>query len=184
MTATTGPLLFDEPGGSRRSRTRISFEVPGEPQPQGSAKAFRHRHTGRVMVTSDNGRLRPWRDAICWHARQALLGAGPLVGPARVEIEFRFARPGGHFGKRGLRPTAPSQHVVRPDLDKLVRAALDALSEAGVWRDDAQVVETVARKLYHERSGATIEIGMAEAAASAVTAATTGQSRPGRTEAA
>ena len=99
----------------------IAFEVPGEPQPQGSSKAFKHRHTGRVMVTSDNARLRPWRDAVCWHARQALLG-GPLAGPVQVELEFRFARPAGHFGKRGLRPAAPREHMVRPDLDKLVRA--------------------------------------------------------------
>jgi Holliday junction resolvase RusA-like endonuclease len=115
------------------------------------------------MVTSDNARLRPWRDAVSWHARQALLGGGPLTGPAKVRVEFRFSRPGGHFGKRGLRPAAPREHVVRPDLDKLVRAILDALSEAGIWRDDAQVVETRARKLYHARPGALIEITPVEA---------------------
>ena len=164
MIETTVPLPCDQAAGDPPSPSRLAFEVPGEPQPQGSAKAFKHRHTGRVMVTSDNARLRPWRDAICWHARQALLRRGPLVGPVKVRVEFRFARPGGHFGKRGLRPTAPREHVVRPDLDKLVRAVLDALSEAGVWRDDAQVVETRARKRYHERPGALIEITPAEEA--------------------
>ena len=158
MIATSAPSLSDEPSGDRPSPNRVSFEVPGEPQPQGSAKAFKHRYSGRVMVTSDNARLRPWRDAITWHARQALLGGGPLIGPVTVRVEFRFARPGGHFGKRGLRPAAPREHVVRPDLDKLVRAVLDALSEAAVWRDDAQVVETRARKRYHEMPGAAIEI--------------------------
>jgi crossover junction endodeoxyribonuclease RusA len=48
--------------------------------------------------------------------------------------------------------------VVRPDLDKLVRAVLDALSEAGVWRDDAQVVSVVARKAYGSAPGLTVEI--------------------------
>ena len=158
MIAATASLPFDKPASAPPSPSRLAFEVPGEPQPQGSAKAFKHRHTGRVMVTSDNARLRPWRDAVCWHARQALLGGAPLVGPVMVRIEFRFARPRGHFGKRGLRPAAPREHVVRPDIDKLVRAFLDALSEAGVWRDDSQVVETSARKLYHERPGAVVEI--------------------------
>jgi Holliday junction resolvase RusA-like endonuclease len=158
VTATTAPLPLDESAGDAPPPTRLTFEVPGEPQPQGSAKAFRHRHTGRVMVTSDNARLRPWRDEVSWHARQALLGGGPLSGPVKVTVEFRFSRPGGHFGKRGLRPAAPREHVVRPDLDKLVRAVLDSLSDAGIWRDDAQVVETRARKRYHERAGAAIEI--------------------------
>jgi Holliday junction resolvase RusA-like endonuclease len=136
----------------------ISFEVPGVPQPQRSTKAFKHRTSGRVVVTSDNARLRPWRDAVCWHARQALAGRGPLAGPISVALEFRFARPAGHFGKRGLRPTAPREHVVRPDLDKLTRAALDALGEAGVWRDDAQVTWVRARKAYGEAPGVRIAV--------------------------
>src|SRR5215831_4942691 len=137
-------------GGSQTAvaSARVSFEVPGEPQPQGSSKAFKHRHTGRVMVTSDNARLRPWRDAVCWHARQALAAGAPLAGPVAVELDFRFARPAGHFGKRGIRPAAPREHVVRPDLDKLIRSVLDALSEAGIWRDDAQVITLAARKGY------------------------------------
>ena len=158
MIATAASPPLDQPAGDPASPRRLALEVPGEPQPQGSAKAFKHRHTGRVMVTSDNARLRPWRDAVCWHARQALLGAGPLAGPVKVTVEFRFLRPGGHFGKRGLRPAAPREHVVRPDLDKLLRALLDSLSEAGVWRDDAQVVEARARKRYDQQPGAAIEI--------------------------
>jgi Holliday junction resolvase RusA-like endonuclease len=112
VTATTAPLPFDQVASDSPSPARLAFEVPGEPQPQGSTKAFKHRHSGRVMVTSDNARLRPWRDAVSWHARQAQHGGGPLIGPVKVRVEFRFARPGGHFGKRGLRPAAPREHVV------------------------------------------------------------------------
>jgi Holliday junction resolvase RusA-like endonuclease len=178
------PRPFGELDGKPLSPMPISFEVPGEPQPQGSTKAFKHRRTGRVMVTSDNARLRPWRDAVAWHARQALLGGGPLIGPVKVRVEFRFSRPGGHFGKRGLRPAAPREHVVRPDLDKLVRAVLDALSDAGVWRDDAQVVETRARKQYHEQPGAVVEIRTVGDGIRAVGVAIAGQSKLGPTEAA
>ncbi|HXM54682.1 MAG TPA: RusA family crossover junction endodeoxyribonuclease [Candidatus Dormibacteraeota bacterium] len=155
MTAATATLPLDGPHLASQS---LSFEVPGEPQPQGSSRAFKHRHTGRVMVTSDNARLRPWRDAVCWHARQAMAGGRSLAGPVGVTIEFSFARPAGHFGKRGLRPSAPPEHVVRPDLDKLVRAVLDALSEAGVWRDDAQVTELVVRKKYDDLPFAMVEV--------------------------
>jgi Holliday junction resolvase RusA-like endonuclease len=154
VTADALPLV-DPPAASGAD---VAFEVPGEPQPQGSTKAFKHRHTGLVMVTSDNARLRPWRDTVCWHARQALAGRQPLPGPVRVRFEFRFARPRGHFGKRGLRPAAPKEHVVRPDIDKLARAALDALGEAGVWRDDAQVVDLQVGKRYAEHAGMRAEV--------------------------
>jgi Holliday junction resolvase RusA-like endonuclease len=158
VTATAALLSFDEAAVPFTSAW-ISFDVPGEPQPQGSTRAFRHHRTGRVMVTSDNARLRPWRDAMTWHAQQALAGRAALTGPVAVRLDFRFVRPRGHFGKRGLRPTAPRQHLVRPDLDKLVRGALDALGQAGVWLDDAQVVEVRARKAYDERPGARVEVG-------------------------
>jgi len=173
VTATAAPLVGGEPEPGP-SPDRVAFDVPSEPQPQGSSRAFRHRHTGRVMVTSDNARLRPWRDAVCWHARQAMhtpwligtVARPPFEGPVAVVLEFRFARPAGHFGKRGLPPSAPSGHVVRPDLDKLVRAVLDALSEAGVWRDDAQVVSIAARKAYGSAPGLTAEIVRSESLAS------------------
>ena len=35
-----------------------------------------------------------------------------------------------------------------PDLSKLIRSTEDALTDAGVWTDDARVVEVVARKVY------------------------------------
>jgi Holliday junction resolvase RusA-like endonuclease len=157
VAALNAPLPLEH-AGSRPTAVAISFDVPGVPQPQGSTKAFKHRSSGRVVVTSDNVRLRPWRDAVCWHARQALAGHGPLDGPISVSLEFCFSRPAGHFGKRGLRPTAPREHVVRPDVDKLTRAALDALGEAGVWRDDAQVVWVRARKAYGEAPGVRIAV--------------------------
>ncbi len=107
----------------------IEFEVPGEPQPQGSHQAY--TRNGRAWVTSDNPRLRPWRNAVCWHAREALGERPPLTGPVRVELWFSFARPRGHFGRRGLLPSAPAGHAVRPDCDKLARGAIDALTEGG-----------------------------------------------------
>jgi Holliday junction resolvase RusA-like endonuclease len=129
---------------------QITLEVPGEPIPQGSGRPIRAGN-GRLHVIADNSRLQPWRDAVTWHARQALAGRRPLEhGAVAVELAFTFARPRRHFGRRGLRLSAPTSHTVRPDLDKLVRAVLDALVGAGVIRDDAQVAELHATKRYGE----------------------------------
>jgi Holliday junction resolvase RusA-like endonuclease len=131
---------------------QISFEVPGEPISQGSGRPIRAGN-GRLHVIADNPRLQPWRDAVTWHARQALDGRPPLEGAVAVELAFTFPRPRGHYGRRGLRPSAPASHAVRPDLDKLCRAVLDALVGAGMVRDDAQVAELHATKRYGERPG-------------------------------
>lgn len=143
------------------SPRRLQFEVPGIPQPQGSTKSFQAR--GRVVTTSDNPKLRPWRDAVCWHARAALGRQAPFACPLVVSAVFYLPRPAGHFGSGRnagqLRPAAPAYPAVKPDLDKLVRGVLDALSEAGVWRDDAQVVALgEVAKVYGDKPGASIAV--------------------------
>jgi len=47
---------------------------------------------------------------------------------------------------------------VRPDLDKLERAIGDALTDAGVWVDDGQVVNSHTQKWYAETPGVHITV--------------------------
>jgi Holliday junction resolvase RusA-like endonuclease len=132
----------------------LTIVVPGVPVPQGSLRAF--TRNGHAWATSDNPRTRPWKAAVTSEAAQIVEAAG-LANPAyehrpvAVAITFRFPRPRGHFGKRGLLPSAPAQMTTMPDIDKLVRAVLDALTGI-VWRDDAQVVVLDIRKVY-QREG-------------------------------
>ncbi len=59
--------------------------------------------------------------------------------------------------KRGT----PSFVTVKPDLDKLVRAIMDSLSSV-VWRDDAQVAQVRATKLYDDIGRLGVEITVVE----------------------
>jgi len=65
---------------------------------------------------------------------------------------FFLARPKSHYrtGRNAdrLRENAPRRPAKMPDLSKLVRATEDALTDAGLWRDDAQVVEISAMKYW------------------------------------
>jgi crossover junction endodeoxyribonuclease RusA len=58
---------------------------------------------------------------------------------------FSFARPKSHYrtGRNAhlLRDGIPGQPMSAPDLSKLARATEDALTDAGVWTDDARVSE-------------------------------------------
>lgn len=123
-------------------------EVVGLPVAQGSMQAFPLKNGRYAMVASNAKRLKPWRLEMKQAIAEALNGSGPMASGAALVVEFRFPRPSGHFGKRGLRPSAPARMFRRPDLDKLLRAVLDASTEAGVFRDDAQVDEIRARKRY------------------------------------
>ena len=126
----------------------MQFETIGLPVAQGSMRAFAMKN-GRYALTATNAkRLKPWRLEMKTAAAAARNGNAPYVSQVRLELDFHFPRPMGHFGKRGLRPSAPLQMFRRPDLDKLIRAVLDALTDAGVLRDDAQVDDIRARKRY------------------------------------
>lgn len=115
------------------------FVIIGEPEPQGSAKAYVRGN--RAIVTSDNPKLKPWRASIAWHAAEARLRVGAFDCAVRVRLVFAFNRP-------KTAPKRVTMKTTRPDVDKLARAMLDGLTEGGLIRDDAQVVELMASKCF------------------------------------
>jgi Holliday junction resolvase RusA-like endonuclease len=134
----------------------ITFTVHGLPAPQGSKRAIVNPHTKKVALLESSARVAPWRSDIRDAAIDALTEAydglpSPLPGPVAVELAFRFPRPQAHYGtgrnRRVLSPRAPIWPAGKPDLDKLARAVLDALTGL-VWVDDAQVVDLGLRKRY------------------------------------
>lgn len=137
----------------------ITFTVSGDPQTKGSAKAFRHKSTGKIIVRNDNARCAGWSSAVGWKARLAM-NAGDarhvtptiLAVPVRVSLAFRLARP------KSTKLAAP-----RLDLDKLIRAVLDAMTGI-VYVDDRQVVEVSARKEWG-KPGVDVTVETAEGAA-------------------
>jgi Holliday junction resolvase RusA-like endonuclease len=121
----------------------IEFFTPGHPRPKGSTRVVGHTR-GRAIVRASNAALlEPWCAMVGFAARAACRKAGltaPLADAAfRVGVTYRFPRPKSHTCKRGLRTGAPREHVQKPDVDKLDRAILDALTGI-VWADDCQVI--------------------------------------------
>lgn len=68
----------------------------------------------------------------------------------------------GGTGKLGpqLRTEAPVWHTGKPDTDNLLKAVMDALTQLGVWKDDAQVCEVHSLKQYAAEPGAKITISV------------------------
>lgn len=130
----------------------VSFTVHGTAATAGSKRGFYNRKDGRVIVTDDNTRSRPWKAQVADAAARALSNPdGPLRGPLLLELTFWVRRPKGHFGTGRnadkIKPGAPSHPIVKPDLLKLARAVEDALTGI-VYGDDAQIVTEVLQKAY------------------------------------
>lgn len=106
--------------------TGWSFYAVGTPAPQGSK-----RHVGHGVMIESSAKVKPWREAV----KSAAYGAGHcLDGPIAVRMVFTMARP-----KSARRvDTVPCR---TPDLSKLARSTEDAITEAGLWADDARVAE-------------------------------------------
>ena len=121
------------------SRDRLSFSVLGRPQPKGSTRAFVPKGWARPIVTSDNKGVKAWEQAVRYEAQRAAQGTF-FSGPVALILSFDLPRPASL-------PKRVTEHITRPDLDKLTRAVGDALTGV-LWRDDSQVVCLDAEKHY------------------------------------
>lgn len=129
---------------------QVTLTVHGIPQPQGSLKAFVPRRwavnayaagvSPRAVLTSDNPKLRAWRLAITAAALMQRGRSGGCAGPVSVTCAFLLPRPASY-------PKRVIHAVKKPDLDKLARAVLDALTGV-LFGDDSTVTELHATKGY------------------------------------
>jgi Holliday junction resolvase RusA-like endonuclease len=139
--------------------TYLSFFVAGNPAPQGSK-----RHVGNGVMVESSKAVKPWRQDVAAAARQAIASVGhePYSGPVCVSVDFYFTRPKAHFGTGRnadrLKDTAPEWVVRNPDVDKLLRSTFDALTVAGIWRDDNLAAQVFAGKRYGDQAGALIHL--------------------------
>lgn len=134
----------------------LSFTVYGLAQPAGSKVAMKTK-TGRLLVRDAAKGSRPWKTQVAQAAGEAMNGSGLLDGALELSVIFTVPRPKGHYGVRGLRPSAPEHPTVRPDVTKLLRAIEDACTGI-VWRDDAQIVAQHAYKEYGEPARADVRV--------------------------
>jgi crossover junction endodeoxyribonuclease RusA len=126
----------------------VRFTVRGLPAPQGSK-----RHVGGGRMVESSKAVGPWREAVRAETQREMTWLGrALLGGIVVTLSFYLPRPKGHYGTGRnagqLKASAPTCPAVAPDLDKLIRAVLDGLTEGGAWRDDGQVVSIAAGKFY------------------------------------
>lgn len=132
----------------------VEFIVLGEPIPQGSMKGFPIRRGNGsigVSLTSANSKMKPWRQEVALTAIQNW-NAPPSDKPIKLALTFILTR------KKSVKRTYPT---VKPDIDKLTRAIMDALTGV-VYVDDGQVVMVVSEKQYSYVSPPQVKIQVLE----------------------
>ncbi|WP_353269007.1 RusA family crossover junction endodeoxyribonuclease [Gemmatimonas sp.] len=130
----------------------LTFQVTGDPKGQPRPRAFA-RKMGSIHVARfyDSDVADVWKSAV----QIALLEMATqtrwelTLGPVSVSLNFAMPRPKSHSGAKGLRPSAPVQHIGKPDVDNLAKLILDQITRSGcVWRDDSQVVSLHVHKFW------------------------------------
>ncbi len=131
----------------------VDFNVRGLPkgQPRPTAFSMKDKKTGKSVA-----RLRTKGTAESWKSDVVAAGTNwrpinPLEEAVHVDLIFWMPRP-----KRLMRqsdPVGAINHDCKPDIDNLIKAVLDALTNDGWWRDDCQVSQVTASKMYHAITG-------------------------------
>ena len=126
----------------------IGFDVLGEPAPGGSFRAIPIAGVARLIVgSSDVGKkkLERWRAVVTEAAGAAKFreGVETYDGVLSVGLTFYLPRPKSY-------PRWRTWSSTKPDLDKLCRSTLDAMTDAGLIADDARVARLSAEKLFAE----------------------------------
>jgi Holliday junction resolvase RusA-like endonuclease len=148
----------DAPPAQTSTGRTVTIAVAGTPRPQGSMKAH---PIGNKVALRYPAAVYQWRAQV----QQAVAEANEPAfdGPVELRLGFNLLRPVGHYGTGRnvgtVRRAAPHYPAVMPDLDKLIRAVSDAITDAGLWRDDAQVCVVRAAKRYtDDRPGVLITV--------------------------
>ena len=124
----------------------LNLWVPGLPVAQPRPRAVSFAGHARMY---NPGTSSTWKACVI-HALQGLAGTFPTGVPLRCDLTFYLPRPKGHFGSGKnadtLKASAPARPTGKPDRDNLDKAVCDAITAAGVWRDDSQVTSGTIRK--------------------------------------
>ena len=123
----------------------VCFFVEGTPVPKGRP---RFRSMGKFVQTYTDNKTRDFEAKVADAAKVAMGASEPLKTPLKVFLQFTLPIPASVTKKRlksildGL-----EVHTKKPDLDNLIKATLDGMSEI-VFDNDSQIVNISATKRY------------------------------------
>lgn len=131
-------------------KTIYDFSVHGTPKAQPRPRMTKTGH----VYTPDSAKA--WKEAV-W--AKCLAHRKPIITqPVRLTVCFYFPIPASEQKRE-----VPYPHTKKPDIDNLVKAVMDSMTNAGVWMDDTIVYALCAEKwFYQDIAGARIKVDVME----------------------
>lgn len=121
----------------------MNIFIHGKPVGKGSMRSFPSKHTGKMIFINDNPKTKVWQNQIALTVKSEIQHGNidfmtPTLNAVTVSAIFVL--------KRGKAVTRKDP-TVKPDIDKLARTVLDALTGV-VYKDDSQVCHLTLGKIY------------------------------------
>lgn len=129
----------------------ITMPVFGRAATKGSTRLVPHPTSGKPIIITDSKTLKAWTADVQWSARANRVPLRLKPAAIGLRVWFLFERPA-----RVAVNDRPFM-TVKPDIDKLLRASLDALTGIA-YEDDSQVVEVQTIKRYSARTETILQI--------------------------
>ena len=129
--------------------TSVRFEIPGPPVPKSRARVTR-TNTYQPKKTAEYERSGKWAAHIAMGRRR------PTFGPVAVQV-FAYMPIPASWSVLKRSYAIGSKHYKRPDLDNIVKMALD-ICNGIVFHDDGQVSVIFSSKYYSEDPRLEVEV--------------------------
>lgn len=130
----------------------ISLDLYGDPVPQARARTV--RRGGKSITYDPNAKL---KEGYKWQIRSQFREE-PLSVPVAMDVVFMMPIPKSTSKTKTVAMlNGAIHHMKRPDVDNMLKLVNDVLNNL-VFKDDSQVVEIHARKIYSSKPGTYIRI--------------------------
>lgn len=134
---------------------RVVFAVPGKPVGKDRPRATRQGNFIRMYTPEKTASYESLVKLACW---EAMRGQAPLCGPLQATIKVLMVPPPSWTKtKRKQALCGEVLPEVKPDLDNVIKAILDALNGVA-YADDKQVARLYASKEYAMTDMVTVDI--------------------------
>lgn len=130
----------------------ISLDLYGDPVPQARARTV--RRGGKSITYDPNSKL---KEGYKWQIRSQYREE-PLTVPVAMDVVFMMPIPKATSKtKTAAMINGSIHHMKKPDVDNMLKLINDVLNNL-VFKDDSQVIEIHARKVYSSKPGTYIRI--------------------------
>ncbi len=133
---------------------KVTIYLDGTPERK-ERPQFARTSTG--VRTFTRGKTKKYEERLKDAGRQAW-PFPPMLQPIKLTVTAVFPiAPSWPKWRRVLAAIGKLWHVGRPDIDNVIKIAMDGLNDV-VWKDDAQICWLVAKKFYGEVTGLWLEV--------------------------